>query len=81
MGSVNTTQAQTDGQVLTRVGGGASWQTPVDNNTTYTAGNGIKIEGTTNSIRITPTGTDNQVLTSVNGLALWRTPTSYQNTK
>jgi len=75
MGSVNTTQAQTDGQVLTRVGGGASWQTPVDNNTTYTAGNGITIEGTTNSIRITPTGTDNQVLTSVNGLALWRTPT------
>ena len=33
-------------EVLTKVNGGASWETPVDNNTTYTAGVGLELNGT-----------------------------------
>jgi hypothetical protein len=48
------TQAQTNGQVLTRVAGGSSWQTPQ----TYTAGTGI---GITNGV-ITNTSVDRTVV-------------------
>jgi len=77
MGLVNTTQAQTNDQVLTRVNGGASWQDPV----TYTEGLGITI-GANNAISITNTATDGQVLTSFGtGLIRWETPANEDITR
>ncbi|WP_047419268.1 hypothetical protein [Cellulophaga sp. Hel_I_12] len=63
-----------NGQVLTTDGAGnATWiSLPTDANTTYSAGTGLTLTGTTFSV--TPSATNGQVLTTVAGNTVWASP-------